>query len=284
MMGQDHSATYDIWNFSSSLLHDMNQISSVDTIIVIYDEGSKTLDNFFKMTPCYSSRPLSLLSPWHFLTSLASDLLSILWGPLYSLDPGATLYQWSIVTPYGYISQQNIPRDCTVKHPLWVGADGLGSTGKWGMAISQRHALRAGGQPDVCPALGLVSGTGPCRASPEERKGSSGVHLGLSPHPTRTAKRQQAQETRDITAEDRKATWECLIVKTVSDLWSHFPGNQPTFSNSSSSTMWRNVANPVVAHQAGPHFPSCYPVTWVNSHECSQFLEFLVISSNKLTF
>lgn len=83
------------------------------------------------------------------------------------------------------------------------------------MAISQKHALRAGGQSDVCPALGLVSGTGPCRASPEERKGSRGAHLGLPPHPTRNAKRKQGQETRDVIAKDRKATLGCLIVKTV---------------------------------------------------------------------
>lgn len=242
------------------------------------------------MTPCYSSHPLCLLPPWHFLTSLASDLLSILWGPLYSLDPGATLCQPSIVIPYGYISQQNIPRDCTVKHPLWVGADGLGSTGEWGMAISQRHALRAGGQPDVCPALRLVSGTGPCRASPEEWNGSRGAHLGLPPHATRNVKRQQGQETRDVIAEDRKATWECLIGKTVSDLWSHFPGSRPTFSNSLLGT----TAVPALREEMLPtplwltklFHTSPHAILWhgLILMNALSFEELLVISSNRLTF
>lgn len=255
---------------------------------MIYDDSSEPLDNFFKVTQSYSFHPLSLLSPWHFLTSLASDRLSIWWGPLYSLDPGAILCQWSIVIPYGYISQQNTPRD--VKHPLWVEADSLGSTGKWGMAISQKHALRAGGQSDVCPALGLVSGTGPCRASPEERKGSRGAHLGLPPHPTRNAKRKQGQETRDVTAKDRKATLGCLIVKTVSDLWSHFPGSWPTFSYSLVGT----TAAPALCEEMLPTLlwhtklfhTSPHAVLWhgLILMMLSDLKSSFFISSNRLTF
>lgn len=71
------------------------------------------------------------------------------------------------------------------------------------MAIPWKHALKAGQQSDVCPALGLVSSTGLCSESPERRKQSRGESVDL-PFSSYKEYKEKTRPRRD--ADDRKAT------------------------------------------------------------------------------
>lgn len=209
-MDQNHSATYDKWNFSFSFYY---------MIWIRYYQLAPSL--WYKKK---AQRHYIISLRWHRLTPLTVSAcslhgtssqpwlqigcFSLSWGPLDSLwDPGAYLMSMAHSHSIVGTSASNTAPEIV----LWKTTAGLARLPGQHRGTRYSHLTdacpeRGGGQSDVCPAL--------VPAASHQRKGRSrGACVGLPSTSYKECKEKTRPKTRDATAHDRKAAWEFHIVK-----------------------------------------------------------------------